>query len=898
MPVAEKFDGSRLGRRLDTHVADSLDRTLSSPRARGSPRIAVDEPGHDHVPVRATVKVGKDFHKLDAENKKWHVKSTAGPVDFDEEVYGWGSGPTAGRGETLVFQEKFRVASVHSATTDHKMPDHFQGDDQVGHGVRGASGRVVRPRALGISACDGLPRARRPGQHGRHRQVQPRVFRRGQGDRGAEEVGRQVQGQSARPVGGLRVPRCQVFKVLEEENKAGQLDSVSFQFAEDRLPVGWEVVETMQLNDKVSYRYMDVLTGRVVPHWPSEALLSEHTNRDEYKRTGRKFSSVPKIVRVEVRRPLVENEGNPEREQEYQPLVGTVEIPIKAWLIELEYLRYLYGKLKEDIVSALESQISKKKKGLHESMHKGEQHRELKREAEITKDVLVKALLKAHKDDGNVEDLWEAGLKEELEGLPLRAVRHRVLASGVDLPALLHEAQWDEESVVKLEKARKKKKKADKQLELLKTKIEAIERRLATPTWYKLSPPYDKEGYWDNGVFKGNPGDVRKGPDGEEWQQDSFGMNRHTEAFMNDPPCWVKLSIAVTVEQLGHDGAPVPCKEQAALRRTDRACAGGPKFEPKKTYHMDVPRTDRQERQVMEKDRRETKKSVVMRACCRRRGKEDGKGRLTTRRELMARTRPERQRQRHCVVRIEEGQRPGFRCQAKGELFVDKVDNDYQAKAQGVIVGMRLVAFSHGGEGKGGAGKPPFVFDEEVNEQSKKIEWKDVKKWVKKKWTTLPHEYHFSLEGLGDHQAALGKQPRRGVWVVGYGYTPLGDEKLDTVNAMRVQAGVGAVGGPRRLQQVPRRRARGDAEDAGGRALQGAGRRAGGAPGSRASPGRSPSLSLSPSSSPSRSRSRWTWIRCPRMPMSSWCRKALRRSIPSRSRSPSQSRSSVHTDSN
>ena len=38
-----------------------------------------------------------------------------------------------------------------------------------------------------------------------------------------------------------------------------------------------------------------------------------------------------------------------------------------------------------------------------------------------TKDVLVKALLKAHKKDG-MEDLWEAGLKEELEGLLPRGV--------------------------------------------------------------------------------------------------------------------------------------------------------------------------------------------------------------------------------------------------------------------------------------------------------------------------------------------------------------------------------------------------------------------------------------------------------------------------------------------
>jgi hypothetical protein len=798
--------------------------SLTSPSVL-DPHIA-DETG-----LTASVKIGKP-------NKWGREESTQNPVEYVDDtaefgntvsgVYGSSTDPIRvdRRGETITFKEKLGVTTLHHAKEDKMAPDKFSAaimwDESKMHHLDENFGLVLSRCGHVMGYIDQ--------EHGGPSSMA-----------GIAKYSR-VLAVDGRPVAHSKELSAKdaILDILDDINTRGALTSVSFKFQSDSLPVGWEVREA-DVNGNVHYKYMDVLSGRMEDEWPTPEKLKKMRNLNEYKKTGL-YYSVPKFIHLDLTRESRQAAGTGTALVDVK--VGELQIPIKADLQELENLRLLYTRLKEEQLEENTKKGQKAKKGLQKYES---DHHELERDTyEHDKNDLVELLFRhiTRKDlyrkrpVGTMPQLQEQRLWDELECMSMHELRERAITHGmpVEMGRSLLDPHVDRRGVDEMLKYKKKVEKQDDQVQLLKNKIEALELKLATPTWYRLERSHDKhggyafnKGKWEEKdphtrgprentmplwspaeVFEWVAEEVVKKPefgispsqgqaiakalkvdgvngrrlakldrhgvqkllptalqdhaesivkaveaeakDPKEWNHDTTlsRMNDHASQFEHDPPAWVKLSIAVTVE------AP---EDEKALQKK----------------HHEVPRADVHHYQMGQADAKETKRSMFMRACCGKPQATDKRGRPATRREHAATVAATRNRRaRDIVMVVKEGELVGFKLD--DDMFVTKIEGDSVAKKHDIRHGMYLYAFKP-------ASKALMVIDELLNSKSLSYKWEDVQKLVGKYKDDVPHEYHFRVDKVGDK--AMTKLKRRGVYVKGYGYAPVGHEPVDVINAIR-----------------------------------------------------------------------------------------------------------------
>lgn len=816
--------------------ADVAESSFSSPSVIGL-HACDDETG-----MTATVKVGKPgkWSPEDGEATKNPVEFVDQTAEFGNAVSGHFESEAAPlrvdrRGETITVKQKVGVQTLHHAAEDTMPAQEFSAliewDDDSSHHLDENFG-------LMLSECGHIM-----GFIGHEHGGPVSMAGLAKYSRVVAIDGRPVDTKGSKQYEHLAsatvTPKDAILDILDDINARGGLASVRFHCVPDALPVGWEAQE-IDIHGKVHYRYVDVLSGHTEEEWPTPAILKKMKNQNEYKKTGLCYS-VPKFVHVEVTR---ESRPIGKGKDLVDVKVGEVQIEVKSILTELENLRLLYTRLKEEQLKENSSKQDKAEAGLRKFEPA---HHELQREAEKIQDKrkLADTVFGhiAHKDlhskRGGVmmSQLQQQRIRDELDEMSMHELREAAITHGVPVEMTM-DHHVDRKGVADMGKYQQKVNKQETQLKLLKKKIEDLETKLATPTWYRLERNYDKQGgyVWGKGkwerkdpnargprgntmplwsaadvghwltdevakkeqfgispieskgiasalkaqgidgrklgkldeqalkallptALQGHAANVTKAVEAEandpkQWGQESrFARLNHIDSqFENDPPAWVKLSIAVSPQE-PEDETPV------------------------RVQHHGIPTLDAHHFHMDRAHSKETKSSMFLRACCGKPEATDKRGRPTTRREHARRVAAARTADPPDIVMIvQEGQSPGFKLD--DELFVKgKVDDGSVAKEYGVLQGMYLYAFKPNA-------KPLMVLGSISNDGIKNgCKWSDVHKLIAKHKDDTPHEYHFRVDRYGDRAKEMLK--RQGVWVKGYGYAPVGGEPVDVVNAIR-----------------------------------------------------------------------------------------------------------------
>lgn len=251
-------------------------------------------------------------------------------------------------------------------------------------------------------------------------------------------------------------------------------------------------------------------------------------------------------------------------------------------------------------------------------------------------DLVVKLLAHSKKQSGTMTMGQEFKLEAELDCMGMHELRERAVTDGVHVEAGM-DHHIDHTGVTDFRKYQKKIGKQEDQTKLLKQKIDDLERRMATPTWYPVERPYGKHGKYEfnKGKWQEKKPHERFGYTVDGVHHDATGKIDSAEAFVdNDQPAWVKLSIAVTVD------APVA--------------------ESGKTAKLDLAPANTHQHHVAQKQSVESKRSMFFRACCGKPGATDGDGRPTVRREHSAVVAAARLRgEKPLVIVVKENDTPG-----------------------------------------------------------------------------------------------------------------------------------------------------------------------------------------------------------------------------------------------
>lgn len=813
--------------------ANVAEASFSSPSVIG-PHACDEETG-----MTATVKVGKPG--------KWSPnedgEATSNPVEFVEHTAFFGNtvsgqfgSDTAPvhvdrRGETITVRQKVGIQTVHHAAEDAMPQQQFSAkiewDDNSSH-------RVDENFGLLLSRC-GHIMGFISHEHG--------------GPVSMAGVARysRVLAVDGHVIGSTSTQstvdaRTAILDILDHINTHGGLSSVSFLFESDSLPLGWEARE-IDVHGEVRYEYVCLFSGHTEDEWPGPDVLKKMNCKDEYKKTGVCYS-MPKFVNVQVSR---ESRHVGKHKELNDVLIGEVQIEIKSQLTELENLRLLYTRLKEEQLEENSKKVEKSVKALrkfepeHHEMQRETKHIQDKhRLANVVAEHIVHKDLRSKRAGAMIAQPQEHRLREQLQAMSLHELREAAITHGVPVEMTMNH-HVDSKVVADKEKYEKKVEKQELQLKLLKKKFEALESKLATPTWYRLERKHDKHGgynekgkwerkdpnargprgstmplwsvadvgYWlkdevvkqaqfgispaeaqkiavalkaegidgrtlgklgESGLAETLPSALRRhatnlakaveaeAKDPKKWRQESrlARLNHVKDQFDNDPPAWVKLSIAVTHKE--------PEDEK-----------------PTRVKHHTVATTDVHHFHLDRAHSKETKRSMFLRACCGRPEATDKLGRPTTRREHALKVAAAKTATpRDIVMTVKEGELPGFKLDDE-LIVVGKVDG--VAKKYGILQGMYLYAFKPASESL-------MVMDSLGNDGVKNgYKFSDVNKLVAKYATdkgrvaNFPHEYHFRLDRYGDQAKA--KFKRQGVWVKGYGYAPVGGEPVDVINAIR-----------------------------------------------------------------------------------------------------------------
>eukprot|EP01043_Picozoa_sp_COSAG02_P063349 COSAG02_NODE_8954_length_2383_cov_2.272767_1_plen_794_part_11 len=294
--------------------------------------------------------------------------------------------------------------------------------------------------------------------------------------------------------------RTAILDILDHINAHGGLSSVSFLFESDSLPVGWEVRE-IDIHGEVHYQYVDLssVENHTEDEWPTEAILKKTKYKDEYKKTGVCYS-VPKFVNVEVSREARQVGSHKDLNDE---LVGEVQIEIKSHLTELENLRMLYLRLKEEQLEENSKKVEKAVKGLrkfepehHEMERETKQIQDKSKLADAVADHIAHKDLYSKRSGVMIAQPQEQRLREQLQAMSMHELREAAITHGVPVEMTM-DHHVDSKGVRDKAKYEKKVQKQETQIKLLKKKIEDLESKLATPTWYRLERKHDKHGGYD-----------------------------------------------------------------------------------------------------------------------------------------------------------------------------------------------------------------------------------------------------------------------------------------------------------------------------------------------------------------------------------------------------------------